>query len=176
MTTEYETSNEKLQRGLTVSSFTTVCLTPSPFVCFSTRQTSRAADLFALRKYFIVHLLPATPKSAKLAESFSKSNLSPHHDAFVKNPFDLASWRRHENWELPILDDILGAFLCKVDRTMDVGDHRLWIAEVKDTFLEESIDNPALAYSDRRYRTEGDPRWPHNTTGEENSEKADVHT
>lgn len=166
MTTEYEYPDNIIQRGLTVSSFTTVCLTPSPFVCFSTRQKSRAADLFALRNYFIVHLLPSTPESAKLAEAFSKSNLAPQFGSFVKNPFDLAPWRRHKEWKLPIFDDILGAFFCKVDRTVEVGDHRLWIAQVKDGFMEESVEGPALAYSGRRYRAEGDPIWPHDSTGE----------
>jgi flavin reductase (DIM6/NTAB) family NADH-FMN oxidoreductase RutF len=166
VTTEYKSDHGKLQRGLTVSSFTTICLTPSPFICFSTRQTSRAADLIALRRSFIVHLLPSTPESAKLAEAFSKSDLAPHPSATIQNPFELGKWNRNDNWGLLTLDSVLGSLLCKVDKVIDVGDQRLWIAEVDDVVFEESMEGTVLGYCGRKYRKEGDPLLPHNTSEE----------
>lgn len=166
VTTEYESDHGKMQRGLTVSSFTTICLTPSPFICFSTRQTSRAADLIALRRSFIVHLLPSTPESAKLAEAFSKSDLAPHASATIQNPFELGKWNRNDNWGLSTLDSVLGSLLCKVDKAIDVGDQRLWIAEVDDVVFEDSMEGAALGYCRRKYRKEGDPLLPHDTSEE----------
>jgi len=156
----------RVQRGLTVSSFTTICLTPSPYVCFSTRQVSRAADLIAQRRSFIVHLLPSTAEFAKLAEAFSKSDLAPHSHTKHQNPFDLAQWRRDTKWNLPVFDGVLGALVCKVDKTVDVGDHRLWIAEVEDVEVDGLVDGTALGYCGRKYRKEGDPLIPHDTSEE----------
>jgi flavin reductase (DIM6/NTAB) family NADH-FMN oxidoreductase RutF len=155
-----------VQRGLTVSSFTTICLTPSPFVCFSTRQLSRAADLIAQRRSFIVHLLPSTAEFAKLAEAFSKSDLAPHAHTKHHNPFELGQWKRDKNWNLPVFDGVLGALFCTVDKTVDVGDHRLWIAEVEDVAVDDSVDGTALGYCGRKYRKEGDPLFPHDTSEE----------
>jgi flavin reductase (DIM6/NTAB) family NADH-FMN oxidoreductase RutF len=160
VTTEHEGTFGKVQRGLTVSSFTTICLTPSPFICFSTRQNSRAADLIALREYFVVTLLPCTPESAHLAEAFSKSDLASHPDAQLRNPFELGRWRREERWELPILDDGLGTLLCRVDKAYNVGDHKLWIAEVRDAITQDISEATALGYCKREYRKEGDPIRP----------------
>ena len=61
---------------------------------------------------------------------------------------------------------MLGALLCKVNKTVDVGDHRLWIAEVEDVAVDDSVDVTALAYCGRKYRKEGDPLLPHDTTEE----------
>jgi flavin reductase (DIM6/NTAB) family NADH-FMN oxidoreductase RutF len=161
-----EDVDRKVQRGLTVSSFTTICLTPSPYVCFSTRQVSRAADLIAQRGFFIVHLLPSSAEFAKLAEAFSKSDLAPHSHTKNQNPFDLAQWKRDRNWSLPVFAGVLGALFCKVDKTVDVGDHRLWIAEVEDVAVDDSVDGTALGYCGRKYRKEGDPMFPHDASEE----------
>jgi flavin reductase (DIM6/NTAB) family NADH-FMN oxidoreductase RutF len=160
VTTEVETANGIVRRGLTVSSFTTICLTPSPFICFSTRQTSRAADLIAVRQFFTVHVLPCTLDAAKLAEAFSKSDLAPFSSANPQNPFELGQWTRDEQWQLPVLDGVLGTLLCKVEKVVDVGDHKLLIAEVQDV-MENTTHGTALAYCGRKYRGEGEPIWPH---------------
>ena len=151
---------------MTVSSFTTICLTPSPFVCFSTRKVSRAADLIAQRGSFVVHLLPSTAEFAKLAEAFSKSDLTPHSHIRHQNPFELGQWKRDKNWNLPVFDGVLGALFCTVDKTVDVGDHRLWIAEVEDVAVDDSVDGTALGYCGRKYRKEGGPLFPHDTSEE----------
>jgi flavin reductase (DIM6/NTAB) family NADH-FMN oxidoreductase RutF len=65
---------------------------------------------------------------------------------------------------MPVLDGVVGALLCKVEKTVDVGDHRLWIAEVED--LAQGHDDPALSYCGRKYRAEGNPLFPHDTSQE----------
>jgi flavin reductase (DIM6/NTAB) family NADH-FMN oxidoreductase RutF len=167
VSTELDGPNGKERRGLTVSSFTTICLTPSPFICFSTRKTSRAADLIAERGHFIVHLLPCTPESAKLAEAFSKSDLASHSNENFQDPFELGRWSWNDRWKLPVLSSVLGALHCRVEKFVNVGDHRLCIAEVEDIFEDESTDGTALSYCGRKYRREGEPILPHDSNSED---------
>ena len=161
VTTEFESSHSRTQRGLTVSSFTTICLTPAPFICFSTRQNSRAAALILQRQAFAIHILPCNSEAAKLAEAFSRSDLAPKSSSDLQNPFELGVWTVNERWKLPVYQNALGSLLCTVDRTVDVGDHRLLIAEVKDVATNEAIHGTALGYCERVYRGEGDPIWSH---------------
>ena len=67
---------------------------------------------------------------------------------------------------MPVLDGVLGALLCKVERTVNVGDHRLWIAEVEDVMEHKSDTSTALSYCGRQYRKEGDPILRHDTSEE----------
>ena len=166
VTSELETNNGIVRRGLTVSSFTTICLTPSPFICFSTRRTSRAADLVNQRQFFTVQVLPCTPDAAKIAEGFSKSDLAPHADVNLQNPFELGRWKSKDTWPLPLLDGVVGALLCKMNKTVNVGDHKLWIAEVQDVVIDDSDDSMALGYCGRKYRKVGVPVMPHDSSDE----------
>jgi flavin reductase (DIM6/NTAB) family NADH-FMN oxidoreductase RutF len=165
VTSELETDRGIIRRGLTVSSFTTICLTPSPFICFSTRGTSRAADLINRRQLFTVHILPSTPDAAKIAECFSKSDLAPHAGVHFQNPFELGHWKSKDNWPLPILDGSIGALLCKMDKSVNVGDHKLWIAQVQDVIIDD-CDGMALGYCDRKYRQMGETVMPHDGSDE----------
>jgi len=102
-----------------------------------------------------------------MADAFSKSDLAPHAHGPHLNPFELGCWGRHEKWDLPVLaGGVLGALLCKVDRTVKVGDHRLWIAEVEDVMEQDSNTGTALSYCGRKYRREGEPILPHDTSEE----------
>jgi flavin reductase (DIM6/NTAB) family NADH-FMN oxidoreductase RutF len=121
--------------------------------------------MISARRHFIVHLLPSTREFAKIAEAFSKSDLAPHAEEH-QNPFELGNWKRDNQFELPVLDGVLGALLCKVDHTVNVGDHRLWVAEVEDVVINHSIGGAALGYCERTYRKEGAPIWPHDTSEE----------
>jgi len=122
--------------------------------------------LISSRGLFVVHLLPTTPEFAKLAEAFSKSDLSPHPSQRIQDPFGLGQWRRNDIWGLSTLNGVLGALMCRVDKTINVGDHRLWIAEVKD-ILADSETSAALAYCQRKYRKEGESLWPHDPSDED---------
>jgi flavin reductase (DIM6/NTAB) family NADH-FMN oxidoreductase RutF len=118
---------------------------------------------------FIVHLLPSSPEFAKLAEAFSKSDLAPHPSQQIQDPFELGQWRRNDNWGLSTLNGVLGALMCRVDKTINVGDHRLWIAEVKD-IVADNDTSAALAYCQRKYRKEGESVWPHDPSDEDSGQ------
>ena len=101
-----------------------------------------------------------------IAEAFSKSDLAPNVDPNLQNPFELGKWNRNDQWGLPTLDGVLGRLLCKFDKAVNVGDHRLWIAEVQDVVMDDAIEGTALGYCGRKYRKEGDQIWQHDSSEE----------
>lgn len=73
-------------RGMTVSSFSTVTLTPDPVISFNVRRPSETLNALLASGRFLVHLLAPGPETATLARDFSKGNttlsaiLSGHGD------------------------------------------------------------------------------------------------
>ena len=87
----------------------------------------------------------------------------------MQSAFQLGHWRWNDNWGLSSLDGVIGDLLCRVDKQINVGDHRLWIAEVRD-ILPDGDTSMVLPYCRQKYRREGKPLWPHDP-GEEDTEK-----
>jgi flavin reductase (DIM6/NTAB) family NADH-FMN oxidoreductase RutF len=65
---------EKAFRGMTVSSFNTVTLHPSPVISFNVRRPSETLTALQSSGRFLVHLLAPTPAAAALARDFSRGN------------------------------------------------------------------------------------------------------
>ncbi|KAJ5769922.1 FMN-binding split barrel-like protein [Penicillium nucicola] len=61
-------------RGMTVSSFSTVTLTPHPVISFNVRRPSETLNALLASGRFLVHLLAPGPATATLARDFSKGN------------------------------------------------------------------------------------------------------
>ncbi|CEO60053.1 hypothetical protein PMG11_04696 [Penicillium brasilianum] len=61
-------------RGMTVSSFNTVTLTPEPVISFNVRRPSETLNALLASGRFLVHLLAPSPATATLARDFSKGN------------------------------------------------------------------------------------------------------
>ncbi|KAJ5086743.1 FMN-binding split barrel-like protein [Penicillium alfredii] len=61
-------------RGMTVSSFNTVTLTPHPVISFNVRRPSETLNALLASGRFLVHLLAPGPATATLARDFSKGN------------------------------------------------------------------------------------------------------
>ncbi|KAJ5814880.1 hypothetical protein N7474_006657 [Penicillium riverlandense] len=61
-------------RGMTVSSFNTVTLTPQPVISFNVRRPSETLNALLASRRFLVHLLSPGPATATLARDFSKGN------------------------------------------------------------------------------------------------------
>ncbi|KAJ5631114.1 uncharacterized protein N7484_011214 [Penicillium longicatenatum] len=61
-------------RGMTVSSFNTVTLTPNPVISFNVRRPSETLNALLTSQRFLVHLLAPGPATATLARDFSKGN------------------------------------------------------------------------------------------------------
>ncbi|RHZ68490.1 flavin reductase family protein [Aspergillus thermomutatus] len=65
---------EKAFRGMTVSSFNTVTLHPSPVISFNVRRPSETLTALQSSGRFLVHLLAPTRATAALARDFSRGN------------------------------------------------------------------------------------------------------
>ncbi|CAK43927.1 hypothetical protein AnigIFM60653_000157 [Aspergillus niger] len=65
---------DKAFRGMTVSSFNTVTLSPEPVISFNVRRPSETLSALQLSKRFLVHLLAPRQATATLARDFSKGN------------------------------------------------------------------------------------------------------
>lgn len=63
-------------RGMTVSSFNTVTLTPEPMISFNVRRPSETLNALLASKRFLVHLLAPGADTATLARDFSKGNIT----------------------------------------------------------------------------------------------------
>ncbi|KAG0159767.1 putative oxidoreductase [Penicillium digitatum] len=63
-------------RGMTVSSFNTVTLTPHPVISFNVRRPSETLNALLASRRFLVHLLAPGPATATLARDFSKGNVT----------------------------------------------------------------------------------------------------
>ncbi|KAJ5303353.1 hypothetical protein N7476_010152 [Penicillium atrosanguineum] len=61
-------------RGMTVSSFSTVALSPDPVISFNVRRPSETLNALLASGRFLVHLLAPGPDTATLARDFSKGN------------------------------------------------------------------------------------------------------
>ncbi|CEN59767.1 hypothetical protein ASPCAL02211 [Aspergillus calidoustus] len=72
-------------RGMTVSSFNTVTLTPQPVISFNVRRPSETLHALLTSGRFLVHLLSPTQETAALARDFARGN---HNLALGESGFE----------------------------------------------------------------------------------------
>lgn len=72
--TEPESNPTSQFRGMTVSSFNTVTLTPQPVISFNVRRPSETLHALLSSGRFLVHLLATNPHTAALARDFARGN------------------------------------------------------------------------------------------------------
>lgn len=65
---------ESCFRGMTVSSFNTVSLSPQPLVSLNVRLPSATYAALAHSRTFLAHILAASPEGARIADAFAKGN------------------------------------------------------------------------------------------------------
>ncbi|KAI9817811.1 MAG: hypothetical protein M1827_000930 [Pycnora praestabilis] len=61
-------------RGMTVSSFNTVTLSPQPIISFNIHLPSTTYDALLSSRQFLVHIVSATKDGAKIADAFTRGN------------------------------------------------------------------------------------------------------
>lgn len=139
------------RRGITVASFTSVCLHPDPLVSFCVRTPSRASDLLHSSGSMVLNMLA----HEQVAQSVAFS--TPTGDPFATVPF-----YDDPQTGLPVLMGTLGAMHCRVYKVVQLGDHEMWITQVLK--VEEGVggehgvreEAQPLLYYDRHYRSLGE--------------------
>ncbi|RAL59773.1 hypothetical protein DID88_000402 [Monilinia fructigena] len=131
--------------GMTLSSFTTLTLSPDPIITFNIKRPSRTLDALKATQHpdtialvpsekerrFHIHILQCNPEGAKIANHFSRGGpissddlalLSTRPEKFTKSGKLAQGIRRV--FECEILQDGKGGFI-------DVGDHTLVFGKVR---------------------------------------------
>jgi flavin reductase like protein len=167
--------------GMTISSFTTVTLTPDPMISFNVKLPSQTLVTLEHTGQFLVHILEANKKGARVADAFTRG--SKHARKVLLKGFkglDIG----HVGFELDktqfdapelVLPLLKGGGVSRVLRcevlarkgkisgfTM-VGDHMLVIARVLEVLDGEGKEQEeggerrsGLCYADGMYRMVGD--------------------
>lgn len=120
-------------RGITVSSFTSVCLTP-PTVLICIMKESRAHDPIAKGK-FVVNVL--ADDQGAVSDHFASPKLS--------------SEQQFEAHTYPKLERCLGYLHCKVVDQTTQGDHTIFFGEVELAEVGERPDDGPLVFCSRSY-------------------------
>ena len=122
--------------GLTISSFTAVSIRP-PLILICIDFACRALEHFRRATYFAVNVLADSQR--ELAVTFA---------AKPEARFEGVAWEAGETGA-PLLESILAAIECKVERVMDAGDHAVVFGEV---VRAECHEGRPLLYFNRGYR------------------------
>lgn len=122
--------------GLTVSAFTSVSLNP-PLVLICIRNESNATPLFLKARRYCVNILATDQQS--IAEKFS---LQGEGGRFQNLDYYMGKVGN------PIIRGCIGYIDCKLSKSINLGDHTLFVGEAVDVKAEKK---PPLLYIDRHY-------------------------
>lgn len=134
-------------KGITVSSFTSVSLSP-PLVLISIAKESKPHDLYRKAKGFAVNFLADDQKS--VSDRFA--GRTEALDMFEGLKFKLGVTGS------PIIDGVCAAIECKTWRVYEGGDHSLIIGEV--VAAQAPSDKRPLVYYAQQYTTTEPPEHP----------------
>ncbi len=121
--------------GLTANSFSALSLEP-PLVLWSLRLASAQRAAFAHASHFAVNVLTASQRP--LGDRFAQ----PGEDRFSG-----LDWQPGRGGA-PVFADVLASFECRTARTLELGDHLLFIGEVEHFAF---VDGEPLIYGCGRY-------------------------
>ncbi|GFF22865.1 hypothetical protein IFM58399_00077 [Aspergillus lentulus] len=152
---------EKAFRGMTVSSFNTVTLHPSPVISFNVRRPSETLTALQSSGRFLVHLLAPTPATAALARDFSRGNQNlallsgkgdfefAQHvsaDGSVTRPLPILRRRAisQTNTEEESVEDFPFVFECQLNpQRVEVYDHTIVVGTVVQALLRHLPESEA---------------------------------
>ncbi|KAL1583293.1 hypothetical protein WHR41_07903 [Cladosporium halotolerans] len=159
---KFKQLDEERIHGVTISSFTTITLTPRPVVSFNLRLPSRTWDAIESTRELRMHMLHSSRAGATVAHAFTLpyensyepfghlAQLGANPQAMLKFTTPYIKWKQA----------VFATFTAKplMDKCVAVGDHMLIVAEIDDGSFE--MDDPArgsgaLAYGMRSYKRIG---------------------
>ncbi len=131
----------KIQHGMTVSSFTSVSLDP-PTVLISLEKTTRTHELVQGSGFFGVTILASG--QTEISDRFAGRQTEDQDRFMGLNTFTLET-------EVPLLADGLASFDCRVVSAYEVGSHTIFIGDVLASQIRMNENRP-LIYYNRDYR------------------------
>jgi flavin reductase (DIM6/NTAB) family NADH-FMN oxidoreductase RutF len=124
--------------GMTATAVCSVSAAP-PMLLVSLTTNTRTAAGVERSKSFTVHLLNYSGRNH--AEKFARPG-----DHFAE-----VAYRNHAATGVPVLEDVLGYFVCAVERAVTVADHTIFFGRVLECELVATRRHP-LIYFARGYR------------------------
>ncbi len=151
--------------GLTMSSFTSLSLAPTPLVTFNIALPSRTEAAIAASRAFAIHVLAGDETGAAVADAFRLGNAEPANvlDGLRAAGCVLAAPARSGGAPELRGPGVLSVLRCRVldeapsSGMVRVRDHVVVLGEVLDICTEAGRDANAfaLSYTDRHYRKPG---------------------
>ncbi|KAJ6171183.1 hypothetical protein N7470_000250 [Penicillium chermesinum] len=152
-------------RGMTVSSFNTVTLSPTPIISFNVRRPSETLNALLASGRFLVHLLVPSPETATLARDFSKGNITLASMLSGHGTFEFGKLEGDAEQPLPMLRrreaGLPGVhfpfvFECALlPQKIDVYDHSIVLGEVVRVLEGAEVEGEAgrlcLTYADTKF-------------------------
>jgi len=126
--------SQGVPHGLTVSSFTSVSLSP-PLILICLGHEVTIIDLFRASRYFGINVLAQNQRG--LSERFARKN---------EDRFNGLEWRRGETG-VPLLPGVLASIECAVDQRVTAGDHDILIGEMVSARVAEG--EPLIHFASR---------------------------
>lgn len=137
-------SGEAEARGITIGSFTSVALEP-PLVSFNVGRESRMYQVMEACRRYAVHVL--SERQVHLAKRFAVPGLTGAEQ------FEAVSYHTREGDDTPLLNDVTARLLCVPHKSVDAGDHTLYIGKVVE--IDRPPDEGAVLYYQSTYRGVG---------------------
>ena len=151
-------------RAMTMSSFTSLSLSPAPLVSFNIATPSRTLDAISASGHFNIHIMAGDAKGAALADRFTRGNLDDGLFDGVEGAEGVSGAPGAGAGEAPVLDGegVLYVLRCRLlddepmRGRMRVRDHVIVVGEVVEVIPRQGAKEFGLAYADRRYRQLGE--------------------
>jgi len=167
-------------RAMTLSSFTTLTLTPEPVITFNIKTPSRTLEALSQSRHFLIHILKANRNGMKVADIFTKGNANSI-SLFLRQPNEVFRVRKvklNTGIIMPLLkaDGVDKVLRCVVmgsgqdgreegkwseqsgSGLVRVGDHVLVLGKVEEIMgggKRWKGGRSGLSYVDGRYRRVG---------------------
>ncbi|TWU78311.1 hypothetical protein ED733_008448 [Metarhizium rileyi] len=151
-------------RAMTMSSFTSLTLFPTPIVSFNVATPSRTLDAITSSKEFNIHVLAGDESGASVADHFTRGNVDGVFDTIEGATYTRGKEQEQDGTcSAPLLEGegILRVLRCRLLRDGTTGglvrvrDHVIVVGEVVETIPGNQTKEFGLAYADRRYRQVG---------------------
>ncbi|KAH8120951.1 hypothetical protein ACSS6W_009706 [Trichoderma asperelloides] len=142
-------------RAMTMSSFTSLTLSPTPLISFNIATPSRTLDAIIASRHFNIHVMSGDELGVEVADRFTKGNTD---DVFKGIEYDT-----DKTDGAPLLKEegVMYALRCRLlpdeptRGLMRVRDHVIVVGEVVELISGSHANKFGLSYADRKYRQVG---------------------
>ncbi|OBA15295.1 uncharacterized protein OGAPODRAFT_9539 [Ogataea polymorpha] len=144
--------------GMTLSSVSSLTVSPEPMVQFNLQVPSRTSQTLHESGFLALHILPPVKESVRLARAFSRGT----QGNCVTKPFeelkkDEWSYFTTESLKIPVLSLAERILICEKHQVFCVYNHELWTCRVRE-IVQREVDadvTGGLLYFNRRFHAVG---------------------